>query len=640
MLNGDVQGSATSANNQLILQGIHIGDVNTNFRGFNSLEVNGTWRLIGNSEVTTATIDPGASLVLGNLIDPGVSLAPTTLTGDVTVNANAELQGRHGTIAGNVFVLDGGTLSMSLRFGGAAPSIGTLNVNGNVSFAPTSTFRVNVNGDGTNDKLFVGGTAALNGAVEVRAGGSFAPATQYTILTASGGGLGGANKFSKVTSSLAFLTPQLTYDANDVFLTLTCNSANCSDGTGGGGGGTGFVSAAQTRNQNAVASSLDGGSATNPLIKDILGQSTDGAQQAFDALSGEVFGSVHNTQTTQMHFTRETMLGRMRQASYYGAPGELGALSFGGPELAYADGVAMPYAADFPAKAVPGKAPPLPRGPSRDLTFWAQGLGGWAHADSDGNAASLKSRFGGFLSGADARFGDAWRAGLVAGYMRTDLNVADRSSSAGIDSVQFGGYAGGKLGVFNVRGGASYSYDSIDTSRAIFFPGFTDKANAHFHGNVGQVFGEVGYGMTLGSVAVEPLAGLAYVHVRDGSFAEAGGLAALSSASANESTGYSTLGVRAATALPLANGTVLIPRGSLQWQHAFGDVTPVNALAFQSTGTSFTVAGIPIARNAALVEAGFDWRFSPQAKLGAFYQGELAAHAESHAFKGAFTWDF
>jgi outer membrane autotransporter protein len=92
--------------------------------------------------------------------------------------------------------------------------------------------------------------------------------------------------------------------------------------------------------------------------------------------------------------------------------------------------------------------------------------------------------------------------------------------------------------------------------------------------------------------------------------------------------------------LPLANGTVLVPRGMLQWQHAFGDVTPTTALAFQGTGAGFSVAGIPIARDTALVEAGFDWRFAPQAKLGAFYQGELAAHAQTHAVKGAFTWDF
>ena len=155
--------------------------------------------------------------------------------------------------------------------------------------------------------------------------------------------------------------------------------------------------------------------------------------------------------------------------------GELGALAFGGPELAYAgDSANAAYAADI-SSAVPGKAPARTGERSRDLTFWAQGLGGWGHTDSDGNAAAVHGRFGGFLSGVDARFGETLRAGFVAGYMRSDLNADARSSSAGIDSVQFGAYAGGKLGALNVRGGASYSFDSIDVSRGIFFPGFTDK---------------------------------------------------------------------------------------------------------------------------------------------------------------------
>lgn len=297
-------------------------------------------------------------------------------------------------------------------------------------------------------------------------------------------------------------------------------------------------------------------------------------------------------------------------------------------------------AAIGPDAGLPVKGAPGAYSAWRDLTFWALGLGGWGRTDSDGNAASLRSRFGGFLSGVDARFGDTLRAGFVAGYLRSDLDVPARSSSAGIDSVQLGAYATGRLGAFNVRGGASYSFDDIDTSRGIFFPGFTDQTKASFHGNVGQVFGEVGYGLTFNRVAVEPLAGLAYVHLRDGSFLESGGLAALSGASAKENIGYSFLGFRAATVVPLANGTVLVPRGTLQWQHAFGDVTPTAALAFQSTGAAFSIAGVPIARDAALVEAGFDWRFSPWAKLGAFYQGELAAHAQTHAVKGAFTWGF
>ena len=633
VLNGDALGSSfAGATNKLILQGS--GTVDNHFTSFNTLDFNasGAWVWNSNSAMGATAVNSGTLAVDNVLASP------------VSVSSGGTLAG-HGIISGDISVASGGTVAP-----GAAVLFSTLNVLGNVSFQPGSIFRVNADATGKNDKLAVTGSATLTGGtVNVPAGGSFAPSslTTYKILTTSNvNGLGGTT-FSSVTTNLAFLTPSLSYTANDVTLTLATATGGTGDPgggdpgggpTGGGTGGApagstfGFAKVALTRNQRAVATALDRGPVSNPLVIAVLNQTVAGARQAFDALSGEVFGSVHNVQAEEAQFARSAMLGRMRQSSYAGIPGDLGALGFGGPALAYAADNAN---ATYPTKAAPGA-----RGPSRDLTFWAQGLGGWGHADSDGNAASLRSRFGGFLSGVDARFGETWRAGFVAGYMRSDLNVNARASSAGIDSVQLGGYAAGQFGAFNVRGGASYSLDSIDTSRAIIFPGFADKASARFHGNVGQVFGEVGYGMAFGSVAVEPLAGLAYVHVRDGSFLESGGVAALSGASANENTGYSFVGVRAATAMPLANGTVLIPRGMLQWQHAFGDVTPATALAFQGTGAGFSVAGIPIARDTALVEAGFDWRFATQAKLGAFYQGELAAHAQTHAVKGAFTWDF
>jgi outer membrane autotransporter protein len=651
VLNGTAAGSTgAGAINNLILQGS--GTANNDFTNFNSLNMGASdsvWVLNGNSKVGAATIS-------GNLEVGDSGHTSALLTGTVTLNSDGLLAGQ-GTIIGSVNV-NGGVVAPGPLTGTA---IGALHAAGDVTFGGNSTFRVNANAAGQASKFEVGGVATLSGGrVQVLAqSGTYAPSTAYTILTATGGLAN--TTFNGVTTNLAFLTPSLSYTANNVTLTLVTNGGGggdpgggdtgggtggggttgggTGDGTGGGttGGGTsstgfGFAKVALTRNQRAVATALDRGPVSNPLIIAVLNQTVAGARQAFDALSGEVFGSVHNAQSQEAQFARSAMLGRMRQSSYAGIPGDLGALGFGGPALAYAADNAN---ATYPTKAAPGA-----RGPSRDLTFWAQGLGGWGHADSDGNAASLRSRFGGFLSGVDARFGDTWRAGFVAGYIRSDLNVNARSSSAGIDSVQLGAYAAGQFGAFNVRGGGSYSLDSIDTSRAMIFPGFTDKASARFHGNVGQLFGEVGYGMALGSVAVEPLAGLAYVHVRDGSFLESGGVAALSGSSASENTGYSFVGVRAATAMPLANGTVLVPRGTLQWQHAFGDVTPVTALAFQGTGAGFSVAGIPIARDTALVEAGFDWRFAPQAKLGAFYQGELAAHAQTHAVKGAFTWDF
>jgi uncharacterized protein with beta-barrel porin domain len=67
---------------------------------------------------------------------------------------------------------------------------------------------------------------------------------------------------------------------------------------------------------------------------------------------------------------------------------------------------------------------------------------------------------------------------------------------------------------------------------------------------------------------------------------------------------------------------------------------PVAALAFQSIGTPFTVRGVPLARDAALLSAGVDLRMTPQATLGIAYLGELAGNAQDHSVKGTFSWKF
>jgi outer membrane autotransporter protein len=74
-------------------------------------------------------------------------------------------------------------------------------------------------------------------------------------------------------------------------------------------------------------------------------------------------------------------------------------------------------------------------------------------------------------------------------------------------------------------------------------------------------------------------------------------------------------------------------RGALAWRHAFGDTTPLATLAFAG-GSPFSVAGLPIARNAALVEAGLDLAVGARATLGLSYSGQLASDVQDHAFKG------
>jgi len=121
---------------------------------------------------------------------------------------------------------------------------------------------------------------------------------------------------------------------------------------------------------------------------------------------------------------------------------------------------------------------------------------------------------------------------------------------------------------------------------------------------------------------------------------ESGGTAALNGAAVTENIGYSSLGLRAATSVPLADGTILAPHASALWQHAFGDVNPATALTFQDTGTTFSTASVPIAKDAALVQGGIAWLFSPLTRVSFDYQGSLSPTAQSHLVKAVFSRSF
>ena len=146
--------------------------------------------------------------------------------------------------------------------------------------------------------------------------------------------------------------------------------------------------------------------------------------------------------------------------------------------------------------------------------------------------------------------------------------------------------------------------------------------------------------MPMGSTALEPFAGIAFVQVETGSFKERGGaLTALNSRGIDVDVSYSTLGLRAASTMHVSN-MVVTPHASAAWMHAFGDVTPEAALVFASAGVGFVVTGVPLAENSLLVEAGLDLNLSPTATLGVSYSGQIASDLIDNAVKGRFTWLF
>ena len=100
------------------------------------------------------------------------------------------------------------------------------------------------------------------------------------------------------------------------------------------------------------------------------------------------------------------------------------------------------------------------------------------------------------------------------------------------------------------------------------------------------------------------------------------------------------LGARAAINYVLPTGFVLTPHVSAAWQHAFGTINPTAALAFESNGASFVTAGVPLARDAALVEAGFDLNLTRQLALQVVYFGQLASRIQDNSVMGNVRWRF
>src|SRR5690606_33056483 len=131
---------------------------------------------------------------------------------------------------------------------------------------------------------------------------------------------------------------------------------------------------------------------------------------------------------------------------------------------------------------------------------------------------------------------------------------------------------------------------------------------------------------------------LAYVNVHTDGFTESGGPAALTASPSSNDTSFTTLGLRAETALPLGDKMARL-HGMLGWRHALGDVTPTSDLAFAG-GSAFRIAGVPIAEDTAVIEAGLDLALSPNAKLGLAYNGQIGDGASDHGLKARFGMTF
>ncbi|HDR8862172.1 TPA: autotransporter domain-containing protein, partial [Burkholderia territorii] len=606
--NGGTSGSVVG---NVVDNGALIVNQSANVTLANVLSGTGSLTQAGSGQLTltgTSTLSGPTTVAAGTLAVDG-SLGQST----VTVQNGATLTGT-GTV--------GGLVVQSGAFAAVSQPGAALNVAGNVTFQPGSTLQVAVTPQ-QGGSIAASGTATLNGGtVQVLANqASYQPTTKYTILSASSGVQG---TFSQVNSNYAFLMPTLSYDPDHVYLQLVSN-------------GTALPDVATTPNQRAVATAIGALGAGNPLYDTVLTTDAATARRAYGMLDGELQASLKSMLLLDSRYVRDAVTDRVRQGLAPGS-GPLAALSSGGAALC----------GDNTAGAVDPTLPPERRIGSREgchggtpyqPVVWGQAFGGRSRLAGDGNTSTINRSMTGFIAGADMALNDKWRAGLAAGVTHGSLDN-DQSASASVNSYYLSLYGGAQYGALGVRGGASYTWYRINSDRYPGFAGFSDHDSAGYNANSAQVFGEVGYALPVGPVALEPFAGLAYVNLHTDGYTESGGAAALRAGGETTHVGFSTLGLRAASQLgTLASGT-FTARGTVGWRHAFGNVQPSSAFTFANGGTSFQVSGVPIARDSAVLEAGIDAAITKRLTLGLTFSGQYGGGVRDNAVLGNILWKF
>ncbi|KIK89412.1 autotransporter serine protease [Pseudomonas sp. W15Feb9B] len=536
----------------------------------------------------------------GSLIKSGAGRL--LLTGDNTfrgpTTVNGGLLSVNGSLASAVTVNDSGTLGGSGRIaslnansgGRVAPgnSIGTLNVAGDVTFAPGSTYAVELSPT-SSDRIVAGGSASISGAtvsLSLENSPTLLSTTEtrsllghsYDILQAAGGIQG---QFGAVLPDYLFIGGNLDYAANAIQLDIQRNA-------------TSFASVGQTPNQRAVATAVEGLGAGNSVYESLLlSASAASAQQAFQQLSGEIYPALGSMLINDSRQLRDAVGERLHDANTTPSNG------------------------------------------------WIKALGAWGSTDAGNDTSRYSTSIGGLLAGVDGALDEQTRIGLVTGYSDSSLNMgSDTHSSAKVDSYHLGAYAGHDIGAWRLSTGAAYSWHRADVKRDLQYGDVSAKQKAKVDAATTQVFAEAAYRLNMQPVALEPFANLAYVHLNTEGFTEKGDAAALKSSGDQRDAVLSTLGVRAVKRFNLSTQQSLDVSGRLGWQHSLSDIDAEQHLRFAGGSAPYSVESSALVRDAALVGVQASLALSKDVRVNLDYNGQLANREKSHGVGLSLNWHF
>jgi len=538
------------------------------------------------------------------------------------------------------FAINGGTVKGTGTFGGItanaggtlAPgnSIGTLNIAGNVVFAPGSIYQVEINENGTSDQIVATGNATINGGTVqlLPEAGAYATPQTYTILTAAGG-VTGVFSNTTVATNFAFLNPTLVYGPNSVQLTI--------------GQAAGFGTAAFTRNQQETAAVLTSvsGSATGTLqaaLNNLTVQTGPGARSAFESLNGEIHVAGASAALLNINHVADTMRrgdgafsrGRMKTAS-----------AAGYVQLAQATlGHTATDAADILIAAAPGTAARnLDGAEDSPWTYWTTALGSTGQIDSDSNGRKTEHNQVGFAAGAEYRLTSTSSAGVSVAYLTNDADLGSQDMDRNAYLIGATGRHASDWGI-DIEGSLGYGFQDVNTSRNITIGNFAATANADYDAHSLFASVEASTMRTAGHLAFRPFADATYVYTDVDGFSETGaGTAGLVNDGEEYSSLVGRLGVKVSTQFEIA-GRPVVPNASVAWARELGDVTQSSDFSFVGGGGSFETWAPARGRDSAEIGVGVAALVADHVSAHLGYQGTVSNKDQDSALSAGvrFHW--
>jgi fibronectin-binding autotransporter adhesin len=537
----------------------------------------------GNLTMTGAGTYSGSTTVTA-----GTLTANGSLKSPVTAGISGVLAGI-GTVNGSVNVL--GTLSP----GTATTPFGTLTIKGNLQLASGSVLQVNTDGAGDNSKVNVIGTAAMAGSISVLAGSSnYSANTRYTVLSASNGLT--VTGPTAATTDMAFLTPSVSSNANNLYVTLTRNS-------------TSFSAVAKSSNERATANYLQAVEASATTASAGASSGVAASVAAIHNSATEVLGHITQMTATQARNSFAQLAGSdLTQFSLVSRVNTSRVIDMLGDRLAFVAmrgaGIEAPEFTLTQADLYDQSRGAAFGGGDARGGFWIRSLGTQGSDRSrtttggDGAPAAVDWSGSGLAVGFDNWLNGNALVGGSFSYTSSVVGLDSTQSDRGkVSTPQVVLYTGLVQGGLQLRAMVGYGHDFYDSERSLTIGSDTTPATAVHGANELSGYTEANYTLQGPSdYQLQPVVGLRFVQIGESAYAESGSIGSLAVAARETQSLASNVGFRVIHPLSVMAGSVEV---KTIWNHEYGEKTPkmIARLAGDDSDGAFTVAGASIVRD-------------------------------------------